>query len=512
MLYSLRVRLLLAFALVIVVTVGTVAFFASRGASDEVQLFEQQSQERRTSRLQRFLAGHYAFTGSWQNVQSLVSQVASSEEMRIVLTDPTGVVVADSANLLVGKRYSPESGGTPIYPSSLSSRSSSRSQAPGELSGQSSSPPASGSQPEAPPGPGPVPPQPVTGTQPTGQPPPAPTPAVTLPADQLLGTLYVGPERPDTVIYQRLAEKINSFLLWGALLAVGIAMVLTFLLSRQILSPVKSLTVAARRLARGDFSRRVQTKDRGEFGELARTFNSMAVELEQSEKMKRDMIADSAHELRTPLSNICGYLEAISDGLLKPDSKTIKSLSEETAVLSQLVDDLQELSLVEAGQLKMVREAVDAGSLVSGAVVGLEAAARLKGVVLKVEVASGLPMVDVDVQRIGQVLRNLLTNALAHTSGGGNITVSAVLEGSAVRLSVTDTGEGIAPEDLPYVFERYYRADRSRGRSTGGSGLGLTIARRFVEAHGGTIGVESKLGEGSGFWFTVPVAREPASG
>lgn len=484
MLYSLRVRLLLAFALVIVVTVGTVAFFASRGASDEVQLFERQSEEMRVSRLQRFLAGHYAFNGSWQNVQSLVSQIASSEEMRIVLTDATGVVVADSANLLVGKRYSPESGGTPIYPPSLPSRSSSRSPAPGE-----------------PPG---------VGLEPGSHSQPPPTPAAVLPAGQLLGTLYVGSERPDAVIYQRLAEKINSFLLWGALLAVGIAMALTFLLSRQILSPARALAVAARRLARGDFSQRVQTRDRGELGELARTFNSMATELEQSEKMKRDMIADAAHELRTPLTNIRGYLEAVSDGVLEPDMETIRSLSEETAVLSRLVDDLQELSLAEAGQLKLIREAADVGSLVDGAVAGLEAAARLKGVSLRTEVASGLPMADVDVRRIGQVLRNLLTNALAHTAGGGTITVSATHEDMAIRLSVTDTGEGIAPEDLPYIFERYYRADRSRGRTTGGSGLGLTIAKRLVEAHGGTIGVESKLGEGSRFWFTVPVAQAPA--
>ncbi len=484
MLYSLRVRLLLAFALVIVVTVGTVAFFASRGASDEVQLFERQSQEMRVSRLQRFLAGHYAFNGSWQNVQSLVSQIASSEEMRIVLTDATGMVVADSANLLVGKHYSPESGGTPIYPPSLPFRISSRSPAPGEA-----------------PGPG---------LEAGSQSQPPPTPAVALPADRLLGTLYVGSERPDAVIYQRLAEKINSFLLWGALLAVGIAMALTFLLSRQILSPAKALAMAARRLARGDFSQRVQTRDRGELGELARTFNSMATELEQAEKMKRDMIADAAHELRTPLTNIRGYLEAVSDGVLKPDIETIRSLSEEVAVLSRLVDDLQELSLAEAGQLKLIREAADVGSLVDGAVAGLEAAARLKGVSLRTEVTPGLPMADVDVQRIGQVLRNLLTNALSHTAGGGTITVSATHEGSAIRLSVTDTGEGIAPEDLPYIFERYYRADRSRGRTTGGSGLGLTIAKRFVEAHGGTIGVESKPGEGSRFSFTVPVAQAPA--
>lgn len=491
MFHSLRVRLLLAFALVIVVTVGTVAFFASRGASDEVQLFEQQSQEMRVSRLQRFLAGHYAFNGSWQNVQSLVSQVASSEDMRIILTDPAGIVVADSANLLTGRRYSPESGGTPIYPPSIPPRGQGRSQPPGEPS----TPPER--QTEAPPTP-----------QPSGQPLPPPAPATTLPPDQLLGILYVGPERPDAIIYQRLTEKINAFLIWGALLAVGIAMLLTFLLSRQVLSPVRALTSAARGLARGDFSCRVQIKDRGEFGDLARTFNSMAAELEKSERMKRDMIADSAHELRTPLSNIRGYLEAISDGLLEPDSGAIKSLTEETAVLSQLVDDLQELSLAEAGQLKLVREAVDVASLVGGAVAGIEAAARLKGVSLKTELPPALPMIDVDVQRIGQVLRNLLTNALTHTPAGGTITVGATAEGPLVRLTVTDTGKGIAPEDLPYIFERYYRADRSRGRSTGGSGLGLTIAKRFVEAHGGTISAESRPGEGSRFSFTIPVAVE----
>jgi two-component system sensor histidine kinase BaeS len=217
------------------------------------------------------------------------------------------------------------------------------------------------------------------------------------------------------------------------------------------------------------------------------------------------MVADVAHELRTPLSNIQGYLEALRDGVVKPDKEAIRSLYEEASLLSQLVDDLQELSLAEAGELKLVCQAEDIGELIRQAVIAVEAQKRAKEVSLAVELPE-LPLVNIDSRRIGEVLRNLLENAVAHTGKGDTITVTARQLDRLIEISVADTGEGIPAKELPNIFERFYRVDKSRARATGGSGLGLTIARRLVEAHGGSIEVQSEPGKGSRFAFTVPVA------
>jgi signal transduction histidine kinase len=235
----------------------------------------------------------------------------------------------------------------------------------------------------------------------------------------------------------------------------------------------------------------------------------MAADLEYAEQLRRNMVADVAHELRTPLSNIQGYLEAIRDGVIEPDGATIRSLNEETSLLARLVNELQELSLAEAGELKLVYQTEDITSLVKQAVPPWQRQMAAKEISLSLDLPDSLPPVTMDWQRVNEVLHNLLENAVAHTLKGGSINVSAGARGKWVEVSVTDTGEGIPAEDLPHIFERFYRVDKSRARATGGSGLGLTIARRLVEAHGGTITVESKLGRGSRFSFTIPVAESP---
>jgi signal transduction histidine kinase len=304
-----------------------------------------------------------------------------------------------------------------------------------------------------------------------------------------------------------LYNAVGRFFLWGGLVAVAIALLLTFFLSRRILAPVKALTSAAERVGRGDFSQRVKTKDKGELGELANTFNSMASDLERAEKLRQNMVADVAHELRTPLSNIRGYLEALRDGVIKPDAETIRSLSEEATLLSRLVDDLQELSLAEAGELKLDCQAEDIAELINQTVAAVRGQPAVKKISVSIDLPDKLPPVNIDSHRISQVLRNLLENAVAHTAKGGSITVAAKQRDSWVEVSVTDTGEGIPAEDLPNIFERFYRVDKSRARATGGSGLGLTIAKRLVEAHGGKIEAHSELGKGSRFTFTLPCSR-----
>jgi two-component system sensor histidine kinase BaeS len=311
----------------------------------------------------------------------------------------------------------------------------------------------------------------------------------------------------DFTSLQILLKAIGRYFLWGGLIAVAIALLLAFFLSRRTLAPVKALTSAARRLGHGDFSQRVPTKDRSEIGELASTFNSMASELERAEQLQRNMVADVAHELRTPLSNIRGYLEAIRDGVIETDTDTIRSLDEEAALLSRLVDDLQELSLAEAGELKLLCQSEDIAALINQAAASVRAQAATKGVSVSIEVPDRLSPVNIDHKRISQVLRNLLENAVAYTAEGDSITLSARQQGSWVETSVSDTGEGIPPEDLANIFKRFYRVDKSRTRATGGSGLGLTIARRLVEAHGGHIEAQSEPGKGSRFTFTLPVSQ-----
>ncbi len=444
MIHSLRFRLVVSFTLVILVVIGSVFFFINRATQAEIRRFEEQVAQMRAERMEIGLSGYYLQRGDWEGIQPFVEQWGNLYGQRIILTDAIGIVVADSEGNVLGESYAPDSPGRPLSPSWQ------------------------------------------TGT---------------------IGTLYIESSSDVGLIaLQILFREIGRFFIWGGLIGVAIALIITFLLSRRVLAPVKALTSAARQMGRGDFSQRVQVKDKGEVGELANTFNSMATDLERAEQLQRNMVADIAHELRTPLSNLRGYLEAIRDGVIKPDADTIRSLDEEAALLSRLVDDLQELSLAEAGELKLVCQAENIGELIKQTVGGLQTQATTKGLSVSVDLPDRLPAVNIDSPRISQVLRNLLENALAHTAEGDAITVTAAQQGNWVEVSVVDTGEGIPAEGLPNIFERFYRVDKSRARTTGGSGLGLTIAKRLVEAHGGTIQAHSERGKGSRFSFTLPIA------
>lgn len=445
MINSLNFRLLLAFALVIVVTIGSVFFFTYWTTRSEISQFGERMELMQARRVEAELSTYYYRQGSWEGIQPFVAQWGNLYGRRIILTDNDGVVVADSKGELLGKAYEADMPGIPMSP-------------PWEKGA--------------------------------------------------IGILYLGPGVPpeiDIASLHIVYGAIGRFFIWGGLVAVAIALLLTFVLSWRILAPVKALTQAARRLGKGDFSQRVHVRDKGEVGELAQSFNSMASDLERAEQLRRNMVADAAHELRTPLSNIRGYLEAIRDGIKKPDSDTIRSLDEEASSLSRLVDDLQELSLADAGELKLICRKEDISKLIDEAVAALQPQAAAKGLMLAVSPPKKLPLVNIDSHRIKQVLHNLLENAMAHTSRGGSVTVEAWQQGSQIRVSVVDTGEGIPAKDLPNIFERFYRVDKSRTRATGGSGLGLTIAKRLVEAHGGRIEVQSKLRKGSRFTFTLPL-------
>ena len=290
-------------------------------------------------------------------------------------------------------------------------------------------------------------------------------------------------------------------------LAVGVlALVLGSLLFRQITSPLSELSGSAQAIAGGNLGRRVPVRSDDEIGRVARSFNQMAESLAQADNQRRNMIADIAHELRTPLTVIQGNLEALMDGVYELTPENVAAVHKQSVVLSRLVADLRDLALAEAGQLRLELKAVALGDLIAQVSEGLEVQASERNVQLKLEIAEDLPKIQADEQRIAQVLFNLMSNALRNTPAGGTITTSAELREGRVLVSVRDTGTGISPEDLAHVFERFYRADRSRARSTGGSGLGLTIAKQIVEAHGGQIWAQSWLGAGSTFAFSLPLS------
>lgn len=300
-------------------------------------------------------------------------------------------------------------------------------------------------------------------------------------------------------------NSVNRSLIYGLISASLAAILLTIMLSRRILRPIEALTKASRAMGAGKLNQRVTIHTNDEIGELATAFNAMADGLSHQEQLRRNMVSDVAHELRTPLSNIRGYLEAIQDGLTQPTPEVINSLYEEAMLLNRLVDDLQELALAEAGQLQLRPALVNLETLISGAITAIQPRLDDKKIHLVTDVAHNLPVLEIDPERIAQVLRNLLTNAITYTSEGGAITLRAFRIPTGVEVLIQDTGIGIAQDHLRNVFERFYRVDESRSRATGGAGLGLAIVKQLIQAHGGEINIESILGIGTTVTFTLPM-------
>jgi signal transduction histidine kinase len=274
-----------------------------------------------------------------------------------------------------------------------------------------------------------------------------------------------------------------------------------------IARPLADIVTAAEAVADGDLSVRVSAQGPGDFYRLARVFNHMLEEIERADRQRRSLTADVAHELRTPLQIIQGNLEGILDDVYEPTDEHISATLEETQLLARLVDDLRTLSLAESGQLPLVREPVDVVELLTDVQTSFSGQASAAGIELGVAIdgeSDGLT-ISGDVGRLTQVLSNLVANALRHTPAGGTITLAGEAADGGVRILVRDTGEGIPPEDLPAVFDRFWRGDKSRSHASGaGSGLGLAIAQQLVRAHGGRIEVESELGKGTTFTVELP--------
>ena len=332
--------------------------------------------------------------------------------------------------------------------------------------------------------------------------------------DQTVGFLGLSPvpdggpgkDRPSPFI----RILIDTLLIIAAAGGLG-GIVYGVAMSRTLTAPLNGLTEAARAIGARNLSRRVEEKGTDEMIAVARAFNEMADGLEQSEQLRRNLLADVAHELRTPLSVLQGNLRAILDEVYPLNQEEMARLYEHTRLLSRLVNDLHELAQAEAKQLPLNRQETDVAALMQTTSDAFRPSIEAKEIVLTAELASDLPMIYVDAARLRQVLQNLLANALRHTPTGGVITLRAESKPDAVCLSVVDNGDGISAEHLSHIFDRFYRADPARSRDRGGAGLGLAIARAIVEAHGGQIKVTSsgRPGQGSRFIIQLPINEAP---
>lgn len=465
--HSLRFRLLLMFLLIVLVTVGVVSLLAERNTAGSFRKYivvkEQNAIQLAMNELNSYNLKSQG-NPDLQVEQAMVHQIALNYNLRVIVitpATPSGYVIADSERKLIGSEFSSVKGPT---------KRSERTTVPVFSCGD-------------------LPPNTIV----------VATNALSFCTDRL-GSV-VGPvESPE----QTFLNSVDGSLFSGVFVAGLIALILALAFSYTIIKPIKHLTAVARRMQDGDLSQRVRFQSHDEIGELAGALNAMADGLQRSERLRRNMINDIAHELRTPLTTIRGYLEALQDRVVDPTPEVIASLYEESSLLTCLVTDLQDLSMAEAGRLVLVRRPLALNESILKAVHMLQLQAVSKQISLTVDLPVSLPWVEADPGRIGQILRNLICNAITHTPASGKITVSIVEQEDEITVSVRDSGCGIAAHHLPYIFERFYRADPSRTRTTGGSGLGLAIVKQIVQAHGGRVRVESQLGHGSCFAFTLP--------
>jgi two-component system, OmpR family, sensor histidine kinase BaeS len=310
----------------------------------------------------------------------------------------------------------------------------------------------------------------------------------------------MGPNTPEAIFL----GSINRATLLSGLVAVALALALGGLLAFTLTRSLRELTQATEEIAGGRFGRQVQVRTNDEMGELALSFNKMSMDLAQATDLRRQMTADIAHDLRNPLSVLAGYAEALSDGKLAGSSEVYNVLHLETQHLSRLVEDLRTLSLADSGELPLNKQLVAPNEFLERVARRHSMTAQQKGIALRVDTRPEVTLVPVDPERLAQVFDNLVSNAFRYTPQGGEVVLSARKEGGAVHFQVHDSGKGISGEDLPKIFDRFYRGDKAR-QQTGESGLGLAIARSIVEAHGGKILVESEPDKGSTFTIILPV-------
>lgn len=467
--FSLQFRLIVAFAFVLMLALAAVGMYSGLAAEREVRNVRKASDEALLARIHEAFTEYYAAKGNWSGVAGTVERVSYLTGRDIALLDTAGDPIVAAKRSSRGDR-----------PREKEDYTTSRIVVDGGHVASILVGPAA--------------------SRPTFRP-------YRVPArDPVQGEALREIQEPSL---RRFTDTAFRSLLWSGLGAGLGGILLVSLLSRRMLRSVRRLTDAAQELGKGDLSQRVAVSGRDEIGELTSTFNAMAEGLENAERQRRNMVADVAHELRTPLTNIRGYVEAMQDGVLEADEATIQNIHQQTMHLSNLIEDLRLLAETEAADFQLDLAPASLSEVVARSVDAFHPQAQAKGITITFapgpDRATPERQVNMDRTRIEQVMSNLLQNAIAHTPAEGRVDVSIEESEEAVSVTVADTGEGIHSDELPHVFDRLYRVDPSRTRSTGGAGLGLTIAKQLVEAHAGAIRVESTLDKGSKFTFTLPL-------
>jgi len=492
---SLWVKLIGAFGLVILVGIGVVVLLASQATMGQFELYVTQTGQQWANQLAPTLSEYFAQTGSWEGIDNILNQpvaygappssgrsggdncmgLMEGESMmgdmmgsnwetegwcqedqwmmdmwtsagnRLVLVDENWVIVADTAGALKGTRL----------------------QADDIARGT---------------------PLTVQGRQ--------------------VGTLIATPFNSPSTPAGNFLSSVSSSVLWAGIAAGIVALILGSLLFFQITRPLRSLSTAALSIAKGDLNQRAWIGNNDEVGQVARSFNQMADKLQSYEAERQNLIADIAHELRTPLSVIQGNLEAMLDNVLPSSARELALLHQETILLNRLISDLRTLSLADTGQLNLQLRPVGLAELVNQVIERLQLRINEKGIDLRTTIPANLPKVQADPERLSQILINLLDNALRYTPTGTQIVIEAGTTPEYVSISITDNGLGIPDDELSKLFDRFWRAEKSRNRATGGTGLGLAIVRQLTEAHGGQAFVESPIhhnpdGSGYGTRFTL---------
>jgi len=298
-------------------------------------------------------------------------------------------------------------------------------------------------------------------------------------------------------------EAVHRYLIWAALAALVLALLLNYLLTKRVLRPLSQMSRISQELAAGNYSSRVEIVSEDEVGQLGLAFNRMADSLDQLEKLRKNMVTDLAHELRTPLTNLRGYLEGLSDQVVPPSPKTFQILESEILRLVHLVDDLQQLTKADSAQAFLHRQELSLATVVGQLRALFDQRFSAKGIELEVLIDPPELKLNADHDKLLQALRNLLENAWRYTPNGGQVGLDCRVVGNQVEVAISNSGEGINATDLPYVFERFFRADRSRSRDHGGAGIGLSIVKQLVEAHGGEVGATSDV-QFTRVWLRFP--------
>ncbi|MBI3016201.1 MAG: HAMP domain-containing protein [Candidatus Tectomicrobia bacterium] len=304
-------------------------------------------------------------------------------------------------------------------------------------------------------------------------------------------------------VHQMFLDASHRSLIWGSLAALALAVILNLLLTRKVLNPLSQMIGITGEIAAGEYTARVRIFSRDEVGQLAAAFNRMANSLQRIEKLRKTMVIDVAHELRTPLTNMRGYLEALNDGVMTPSKEIFKLLHEETLRLAKLVEDLLQLARADASWGTLRRDRIDLKELTGEVMESFQTMFAAKRIVVETDFSEVDGRILADQEKLFQVFRNLLQNAWQYTLHGGKVRILAERLPGKIKMNFVNTGEGISGDDLPFIFERFYRGEKSRSREHGGAGIGLAIMKELIEAHGGEVGAESSPGE-TRVWFTLP--------